>query len=96
MQMIRVLAPLVIDDILRRRGELVLVPDDWHDPATEVRKSPREMAELRAGKAERLEAARAEQATRRANAGQGQGNPGGGHGNAGNPPGQTKQQGSGA
>ena len=65
MQMIRVLEPLVIDDIPRRRGELVLVPDDWHDPATEVRKTAREMAEVRAGKIERLEAARAEQAERR-------------------------------
>ena len=65
MQMIRVLEPLVIDDILRRRGELVLVPDDWDDPAAEVRKTPREMEELRTRKAERLAAARAEQAERR-------------------------------
>ena len=85
MQMIRVLAPLVIDDILRRVGELVLVPDDWHDPATEVRKGPVEMAAVRAGKAERLEAARAEQATRLANAAPPVTPPG--HGNAGNPPG---------
>ena len=86
MQMIRVLEPVVIDDILRRRGELVLVPDDWDDPATEVRKTAREMAEVRAGKAERLEAARAEQATRRANAAPPVTPPG--HGNASNPPGQ--------
>ena len=87
MQMIRVLEPVVIDDILRRVGELVLVPDDWHDPATEVRKGPVEMAAVRAGKQQRLDAARAQQAMRRAEQ-QGQGNPGGGHGNASNPPGQ--------
>ena len=96
MQMIRVLEPVVIDDVLRRTGELVLVPDDWDDPATEVRKAPHEMAALHAGKRERLEVARAEQERRRAEQREPGDSPGnsGGHGNADNPPKHGKNQGS--